>query len=90
MRRAVTFARASLLGAGLLVAGAVQAQPASHRHQATSPAQKEQQAFEFLGLKMFVEVDSADTKGTVATVRVFVPPGAGAPPHVHSREDEVH
>jgi mannose-6-phosphate isomerase-like protein (cupin superfamily) len=71
-------------------AGAGQAQPAGHRHQTLSSAQKEQQGFNFLALKMFVEVDSDDTKGGVAIVRVFVPPGAGAAPHVHSREDEIH
>ncbi|HEX5005668.1 MAG TPA: cupin domain-containing protein, partial [Hyphomonadaceae bacterium] len=47
------------------------------------------QAFRFLALKMFVEIESDDTKGAVGVVRVFVPPGAGAAPHVHSREDEV-
>ena len=69
-------------------AGAGQAQPAGHQHQTLSSAQKEQQAFNFLDLKMFVEVDSDDTKGAIAVVRVFVPPGAGPAPHVHSREDE--
>ena len=69
-------------------AGVAQAQPASHRHQAASSSEKERQAFSFLDLKMFVEVDSDDTKGAMAAVRVFVPPGAGPAPHVHSREDE--
>ena len=69
-------------------AGTGQAQPASHQHQTLSSSQKEQQAFKFLDLKMFVEVDSDDTKGAIAVVRVFVPPGAGPAPHVHSREDE--
>lgn len=53
-----------------------------------SSADKERQAFSFLDLKMFVEVDSDDTKGEMAVVRVFVPPGSGPAPHVHSREDE--
>jgi len=70
-------------------AGAAQAQHAGHGRQTLSTAEKEQRAFKFLDLKMFVEVDSDDTKGTVAVVRVFVPPGAGPAPHVHSREDEV-
>lgn len=77
----------SALFFGSAVAG--QAQLASHRHRALSSAQKEQNAFKFLALKMFVEVDSDDTNGSVAVVRVFVPPGAGPAPHVHSREDEV-
>ena len=81
-------AAAGLSGLVVASAGAAQAQPASHRHATLSSAQKEQQAFSFLDLKMFVEVDSDDTKGEMAVVRVFVPPGAGPAPHVHSREDE--
>jgi mannose-6-phosphate isomerase-like protein (cupin superfamily) len=65
------------------------AQLPGNARPAMTSAQKEQQAFKFLALKMFVEVDSDDTQGAVATLRVFVPPGAGAAPHVHSREDEV-
>ena len=83
--------RGAAVGASALVlgsAGAGRAQPASHQHQTLSTSQKEQQAFQFLDLKMFVEVDSDDTKGAIAVVRVFVPPGAGPAPHVHSREDE--
>lgn len=84
--------RSAVAGVSALIvgsAGAAQAPMANHRHQATSSAEKERQAFPFLALKMFVEVDSDDTNGAVAVVRVFVPPGAGAAPHVHSREDEV-
>ena len=66
-----------------------QGQPVSHRHLATDSERKERETFAFLALRMFVEVDSDDTGGSVAVVRVFVPPGAGAAPHVHSREDEV-
>jgi mannose-6-phosphate isomerase-like protein (cupin superfamily) len=66
------------------------AQQASHPHQALSSEQKQQQAFPMLGLKMFIEVDSEKTNGTVAVVRAYVPPKSGPPPHVHSREDEVH
>src|SRR5262249_10882535 len=83
--------RAAAAGvSGLLfgAAGAAQAQPAGHPHQTASSAQKEAQAFPFLDLKMFVEVTSEETKGAMACVRVFVPPGAGPAPHVHSREDE--
>lgn len=83
--------RAATAGVSALVVGSASAgrsQPAGHQHQALSSAQKEQQAFQFLDLKMFVEVDSADTKGALAVVRVFVPPGAGPAPHEHSREDE--
>lgn len=79
--------RAGLVVAvGLLAAGC---QGTVEQAQSVGSAQKEQQAFRFQALKMFVEVDSDDTGGAVATVRVFVPPGAGAAPHVHSREDEV-
>ncbi|MBO9581164.1 MAG: cupin domain-containing protein [Sphingobium sp.] len=70
-------------------AAAGQAPLANHRHQATSSAEKEQKAFKFLALTAFVEVDSDDTNGSVAVMRMFVPPGAGAAPHVHSREDEI-
>jgi mannose-6-phosphate isomerase-like protein (cupin superfamily) len=70
--------------------GTAQSETTAHRHRASGSAQKEQQGFKFLALKMFVEVDSDDTMGSIAVVRVFVPPGAGAAPHVHSREDEVH
>lgn len=83
-RDAAAGVSALLLGS----AGAAQAQPASHRHQMPSSSQKEQTAFKFFGLKMFVELDSDDTKGAMAVVRVFVPPGEGPAPHVHSREDE--
>ena len=89
MRRFAVIARTALLAAALLVPSAGKAQLASHLHQAKAPGEKAQQAFDFLDLKMFVEVDSDDTKGAVAVVRTYVPPGAGAAPHVHSREDEV-
>lgn len=65
------------------------AQVGSHGHQMLTSAQKEQQAFKFLALRVFVEVDSDDTNGSVAVMRIFVPPGEGARPHMHSREDEV-
>ncbi len=84
--------RGAVAGVSALVFGAAasgQTPLASHRHQASGTAQKQQEAFRFLALRMFVEVDSADTGGSVAVVRVFVPPGEGAAPHVHSREDEV-
>lgn len=67
---------------------AAKAQTANHQHRMLTASEKEQQAFRFLDLKMFVEVDSDDTKGQLAVVRVFVPPGGGPAPHVHSREDE--
>jgi mannose-6-phosphate isomerase-like protein (cupin superfamily) len=82
--------RSFLLAAGILsTARLAQAQEYSHEHQVLTPEEKERQAFQMLALRMFVEVDSDDTNGAVAVVRVFVPPGAGAAPHVHSREDEV-
>src|SRR5687768_12983639 len=86
----ISFAGGFVVAAGLLLAGCQSAAVhGSGVAQSLSSAQKEQQAFQFQALKMFVEVDSDDTKGAVATVRIFVPPGAGAAPHVHSREDEV-
>jgi len=86
--------RHAVLGAAALPllsqasAGFGQGTPASHPHPAGDAGQKEREAFPFLALRMFVEVDSDDTGGSAAVVRVFVPPGAGAAPHVHSREDE--
>ena len=71
-----------------LLAKAAEGLAQDHPHPAANAAQKERDAFPFLALKMYVEVDSDDTEGRVAVVRVFVPPGAGAAPHVHSREDE--
>jgi quercetin dioxygenase-like cupin family protein len=61
-----------------------------HQHQSLTASEKEKQAFPFLALKMFVETSSEDTRGAAAIVRVFVPAGEGPPPHVHSREDEIH
>jgi quercetin dioxygenase-like cupin family protein len=83
--------RSAVVGVSALVVGSAGAgqTPLAHRHPPTGSGQKEQQAFTFLALKMFVEADSDDTKGSAAVVRVFVPPGAGAAPHVHSREDEI-
>jgi mannose-6-phosphate isomerase-like protein (cupin superfamily) len=83
--------RRGLAASALLfgVGGAAQAHALSHAHAPLSAAEKERQAFKFQALKMFVEVDSDDTQGAVAVVRVYVPPGAGAAPHVHSREDEL-
>src|SRR3712207_1832397 len=72
----------------MFFAGAAQGQTGSHPPAAWSSAEKERQAFSFLNLKMFIEVDSDRNGGTMGAVRVFVPPGAGPPPHVHSREDE--
>jgi quercetin dioxygenase-like cupin family protein len=86
MTRRDVAAGVSIVACG--VVGAARAQPAGHRHPTLSSADKERQAFNFLDLKMYVEVDSDDTKGAMAVVRVFVPPGAGPAPHVHSREDE--
>lgn len=78
-------------GAAALAGTALaQAQQSHGSHQSLSSAEKERQSFPFLALKMFVEIDSDDTKGAVSVVRVFVPPDNGPPPHVHSREDEIH
>jgi quercetin dioxygenase-like cupin family protein len=83
-RRVFIFAAGAVAAAGV-----ARAQQTHDQHQPLSAAEKEKQAFQFLALKMFVEVDSDDTKGVVSVVRVFVPPDNGPPPHVHSREDEI-
>lgn len=57
--------------------------------QALTAQEKEKQAFKTFALRQFVEVDSKTTNGAAAVLRVFVPAGEGAAPHVHSREDEV-
>ena len=73
--------RRFLLAAGAVSASALtHAQQDDHQHQGLTSAEKEQQAFQMLALKMFVEVDSDDTNGAVAMVRVFVPAGAGVAP----------
>jgi quercetin dioxygenase-like cupin family protein len=78
-------------GAGAFMgADTSHAQQGHDQHRPLSTAEKERQAFPFLAMRMFVEVDSDDTKGAVSVVRVFVPPDNGPPPHVHSREEEVH
>lgn len=66
------------------------ARQGDHEHPSLGSADKEQQAFPFLTLKMYVETRGEDTNGVVSIVRVFVPAGEGPPPHVHSREDEIH
>lgn len=84
--------RGAVVGFSALVAGsaaAAQAPLASHQHPAASSTEKEGQAFKFLALKMFVEASGEETNGSTAVLRIFVPPGEGAAPHVHSREDEV-
>jgi quercetin dioxygenase-like cupin family protein len=78
-----------LAAAAASAAPLAMAQESPHGHEVLTADEKERQAFQMLALKMFVEVDSEDTNGAVAVVRVFVPAGAGAAPHVHSREDEV-
>jgi mannose-6-phosphate isomerase-like protein (cupin superfamily) len=60
-----------------------------HQGRTLSSTEKEQAAFPFLSMRVFVEIDSRDTGGAAAVLRIFVPPGQGAPPHIHSREDEV-
>jgi quercetin dioxygenase-like cupin family protein len=87
----VSTRRGFILAAGAVAAaGVARAQQSHDQHQPLSTAEKEKQAFSFLALKMFVEIDSDDTKGVVSVVRVFVPPDNGPPPHVHSREEEIH
>src|SRR5262245_6973301 len=80
----------------LLAAGAIATACAAHAQQghampkALTVAEKEKLACPFLALKVFVEIDSEETKGAVSMLRIFVPPGEGPPPHVHEREDEIH
>lgn len=85
--------RAFLLAAGagaLGAAGTSQAQHHPAEPYSPAAAEKMGQAFPFLALKVVVEVESAATQGVVSIIRVFVPAGEGPPPHVHSREDEIH
>ena len=89
MRLSLIIARVCLIAGSVLVCSASGAQSVPHQHQTMNEAQKKRQAFPFMGLKMFVEASSAETKGAAAVVRVFVPAGADAAPHVHTREDEV-
>jgi mannose-6-phosphate isomerase-like protein (cupin superfamily) len=82
------------LGASLLamsLSSPVPAQQGGHPHQALTSEQKRQLAFPMLGGKMFIEVDSDKTNGTVAVVRVFAQPKYGPPqlPRVNTREDAV-
>jgi len=42
-----------------------------------------------LGMPSRIMVDSVHSGGACFLVEQTVPPGAGVPPHVHSREDEV-
>jgi quercetin dioxygenase-like cupin family protein len=84
----------STLGAGLLaisLSSPAPAQQAGHPHQALTSEQKRQLALPMLGGKMFIEVDTDKTNGTVAVVRVFAPPKYGPPqlPRVNTREDAV-
>ena len=78
------------LGASLLAISLtppVLAQQSGHPHQALTSEQKQQQAFPIIGMKMFIEVDSDTTNGTVAVVRSYVPPKSGPPAKVQDRED---
>jgi quercetin dioxygenase-like cupin family protein len=82
------------LGASLLaisLSSPSRAQQAGHPHQALTSEQKRHLAFPMLAGKMFIEVDSDNTNGTVAVVRVFAPPKYGPPqlPRVNTREDAV-
>src|SRR5215510_16493638 len=42
-----------------------------------------------LGVTHIYKVTGAETAGSFSLWEDVVPPGAGAPPHVHSREDEA-
>ncbi|MDQ6826612.1 MAG: cupin domain-containing protein [Candidatus Eremiobacteraeota bacterium] len=52
---------------------------------------KAQSSFQFLNIRMKLEVAGAQTKGTSSTLRAEIPAGGGPPAaHVHSREDETY
>lgn len=42
-----------------------------------------------LGIDHIILLTGADSDGAWALIEVVIPPGAGIPPHVHTREDEV-
>lgn len=42
-----------------------------------------------LGVTHIYKATAAETGGSVSLWEAIVPPGAGAPPHTHSREDEA-
>jgi quercetin dioxygenase-like cupin family protein len=42
-----------------------------------------------LGVTHIYKVTAAETAGSFSLWEAIVPPGAGAPPHTHSREDEA-
>ncbi|MCG3125396.1 MAG: hypothetical protein CHACPFDD_00215 [Phycisphaerae bacterium] len=44
---------------------------------------------DILGIDHLILLTGADSGGAWALIEVVVPPGAGIPPHVHTREDEV-
>ena len=90
MQPSPTRRRFLLAGLGVAATAAGAHAQAMSDHRSLSSAEKERQAFPFLTLKMFIETPSEATNGTVSIVRVFVPAGEGPPPHVHSREDEIH
>jgi len=47
-------------------------------------------SFQMLGITMTIAVTAAQTHGASVTVDTVVPPGGGAPAHIHSREDETY
>jgi quercetin dioxygenase-like cupin family protein len=77
-------------GAPFVAAASALAGQGEGDHHALTSAEKEKQAFPFLTLTMYIETRGEETNGAVSIVRVFVPAGDGPPPHVHSREDEIH
>ncbi len=46
-------------------------------------------SLQILGIKMILVVTAAQTKGASVTMEENVPPGAGPPAHIHTREDET-
>jgi quercetin dioxygenase-like cupin family protein len=49
----------------------------------------EGQTLNVLGHTAVLKLASAETKGDYYTFALISPPGAGVPPHVHKREDEI-
>jgi mannose-6-phosphate isomerase-like protein (cupin superfamily) len=42
-----------------------------------------------IGDRYTIKCSGNDTRGAYALLEAVVPPGAGPPPHIHSREDEA-
>jgi len=45
--------------------------------------------FDVLGVGHMVSIAGNNSGGQLAVVELYIPPGAGIPPHLHTREDET-